>query len=87
MRLKILSPVQHGEDRLLPGVTAQIPDQQALELIKVGSAEPLCQKGRHLAAQQAAEALAAKARHDLYMAEVNDKATPKGPEFIGFPRR
>lgn len=87
MRLKILLPVQHNAQHLAPGMTAEIRDDQALTLISVGSAEPLCKKGRQLASAQAAEAMAAKKRHDLYMAEVNDKATPKGPEFIGFPRR
>ena len=55
MRLNILSPVQHGQFLLTPGMELSLPEEQALALIRARAAEPV---GRSALAAWAAHAAA-----------------------------
>ena len=83
MKLRILSPVNASGQLLQIGATVSLPDKEAVELIRAKAAEPVGHTAIDSWAPHAAADLAAQQRHEAYMAEVNERATPNEIEVLG----
>lgn len=82
MKLRILSPVNAGDQLLQVGVVVSLSEKDALALIRAKAAEPVGQPAIDLWAPHAAADLAAQQLNDARMTERNERATPK-IEIIG----